>query len=191
MGVAQGGKRRKTDSGYGPWSPDERRSPGLYLALGVELTATLLHTRDRALSSLVILVVQGCGGLAPMLVRGLNDRAASLSGCVLLVAGVAVSVTGFGGGHALVFFAGAAITGAGFGLCFMGSTSTVTAAAKAEGDASVVSGFFAIAYIAVSMPIVVLGVVEPWLGMQAAFSWFGLLVALFALAAGAIAVRTR
>jgi hypothetical protein len=118
---------------------------GLYLAPGVELTATLLHTCDRALSLLVILVVQGCGGLAPMLVRGLNGRAASLSGCVLLVA------------------------------------------ARAEGDASIVSGFFAIAYIAVSMPIVVLGVVELWLGLQAAFSWFGLLVALFALAAGAIA----
>jgi hypothetical protein len=36
-----------------------------------------------------------------------------------------------------------------------------------------------------------MGMVEPWLGLQAAFSWFGLLVALFALAAGAIAVRTR
>ncbi|MEV6781273.1 MFS transporter [Streptomyces sp. NPDC051098] len=45
---------------------------GLYLALGVEMSSTLLHTQDRALSALVILVVQGFGGIAPMLLQRLR-----------------------------------------------------------------------------------------------------------------------
>ncbi|MEV5386255.1 MFS transporter [Streptomyces sp. NPDC052721] len=63
---------------------------GMYLALGVDLVASLLHTSNRALSSLVILVVQGCGGIAPMLLRRLDDRAASVTGCALLTAGLGV-----------------------------------------------------------------------------------------------------
>ncbi|WP_220278131.1 MFS transporter [Streptomyces himalayensis] len=163
---------------------------GLYLALGVDLVAGLLHTTDRALSSLVILVVQGCGGIAPMLLRRLGDRAASVTGCALLVAGVGVSVIGYDTAHATLFFAGAAITGAGFGLCFMGSTSTVTAAAITRDEPQLLSGFFALAYMAVSVPVVVLGAVASRFGVAAAFSWFGLLVALLAMVAGAIAVRS-
>jgi dipeptide/tripeptide permease len=163
---------------------------GLYLALGVDLVAGLLHTRDRALSSLVILVVQGCGGIAPMLLRRLGDRAASVTGCALLVAGVGVSVIGFDTAHALLFFVGAAITGAGFGLCFMGSTSTVTAAVIARGDPQLLPGFFALAYMAVSVPVVALGAASSRFGVAAAFSWFGLPVALLAVVAGVIAVRS-
>jgi MFS family permease len=163
---------------------------GLYLALGVDLVAGLLHTTDRALSSLVILVVQGCGGIAPMLLRRLGDRAASVTGCVLLVAGVGVSVIGYDTAHALLFFSGAAITGAGFGLTFMGSTSTVTAAVIAGDHPQLLPGFFALAYLAVSVPVVVLGAAAPRFGIAAAFSGFGLLVALLAVAAGVIAVRS-
>ncbi|MFE9628757.1 MFS transporter [Streptomyces sp. NPDC006527] len=163
---------------------------GLYLALGVDLVAGLLHTTDRALSSLVILVVQGCGGIAPMLLRRLGDRAASVTGCALLVAGVGVSVIGYDTAHVLLFFFGAAITGAGFGLTFMGSTSTVTAAMIAQGYPQLLPGFFALAYLAVSVPVVVLGAAASRFGVAAAFSGFGLLVALLAVAAGVIAVRS-
>ncbi|MFD4723241.1 MFS transporter [Streptomyces sp. NPDC058423] len=162
---------------------------GLYLALGVDLVAGLLHTTDRALSSLVILVVQGCGGIAPMLLRRLGDQAASVTGCALLVAGVVVSVIGYDTTHALLFFSGAAITGAGFGLSFMGSTSTVTAAVIAGGHPQLLPGFFALAYLAVSVPVVALGAAASRFGVAAAFSGFGLLVALLAMVAGAIAVR--
>ncbi len=101
---------------------------GTYLALGVDLVADLLHTTDRALSSLVILVVQGCGGLPSALPRRLGARAATVTGCASLVAGLGGAVAGYDTGVAAVFFLGAALTGAGFGLCFTGATSTVTAA---------------------------------------------------------------
>ncbi|WP_433446110.1 MFS transporter [Streptomyces sp. CA-142005] len=163
---------------------------GLYLALGVDLVGGLLHTTDRALSSLVILVVQGCGGVAPMVLRRLGDRAASVTGCALLAAGVGVSVIGFDAAHAVLFFIGAAITGAGFGLCFMGSSSTVTAAVLARGHSQLLPGFFALAYVAVSMPVVALGAAVSRFGIAATFSWFALAVALLAAAAGAIAVHS-
>ncbi|OAH13102.1 hypothetical protein STSP_35570 [Streptomyces jeddahensis] len=101
-----------------------------------------------------------------------------------------MSVIGYDTAHALLFFFGAAITGAGFGLSFMGSTSTVTAAMIAKGHPQLLPGFFALAYMAVSVPVVVLGAAASRFGVAAAFSWFGLLVALLAVAAGAIAVRS-
>ncbi|MFF4653745.1 MFS transporter [Streptomyces sp. NPDC001380] len=160
---------------------------GLYLALGVDLVAGLLHTRDRALSALVILVVQGCGGIAPMLLRGLGGRAASVTGCALLVAGVGVSVAGFDMACTLLFFSGAAITGAGFGLSFMGSTSTVAAAVIAGGHSQLLPGFFALAYLAVSVPVVAVGAAASRFGVAPAFTGFGLLVAVLAVVAAAIA----
>ncbi|MFG2925653.1 MFS transporter [Streptomyces sp. NPDC048305] len=161
---------------------------GLYLALGVEMTSTLLHTQDRALSALVILVVQGFGGIAPMLFQRLSDRASSVTGCALLIAGLALSVWGFSNTLAGVFFAGAAITGAGFGMSFMGSMSTVTTAGRAGGDAALLPGFFALAYLAVSLPVVALGVASSWLGAQQAFLYFGLFVGVLALLAGIVAL---
>ncbi|MFF8096915.1 MFS transporter [Streptomyces sp. NPDC016675] len=163
---------------------------GLYLALGVEMTSTLLHTHDRATSALVILVVQGSGGLAPALLRRMSDRSASVTGCILLISGLALSVEGYGSTQAALFFGGAAITGAGFGLCFMGSMSTVTAAARALQDTAVLPGFFVTAYVAVSLPVVALGIVASHLGVEPAFAWFGLLISLIAMAAAVIALRT-
>lgn len=164
---------------------------GLYLALGVEMTSALLHTDDRAVSALVILVVQGSGGLAPVLMRHRSDRSVSVTGCVLLVLGLALSVLGYDHAQVALFFGGAAVTGAGFGLSFMASMSTVTAAARAMNDATVLPGFFVTAYIAVSLPVVALGIASSRLGVQSAFAWFGLLVGLLAAAAAVIAIRWR
>jgi predicted MFS family arabinose efflux permease len=162
---------------------------GLYLALGVEMTSTLLDTQDQARSALVILVVQGSGGIAPVLLRRLSDRSSSVAGCALLVSGLALSVWGYGHALAGVFFVGAAVTGIGFGLTFVGSMSTVTAAGRAAGDTAVLPGFFALAYLAVSLPVVALGVASSWLGgVRQAFSWFGLAVGLLAFAAGLTAL---
>ncbi|WP_409468953.1 hypothetical protein [Streptomyces sp. HC307] len=71
----------------------------------------------------------------------------------------------------------------------MGSTSTVTAAMIAKGYPQLLPGFFALAYLAVSVPVVALGAAASRFGVAAAFSGFGLLVALLAMVAGAIAVR--
>ncbi|MFG2767625.1 MFS transporter [Streptomyces rubiginosohelvolus] len=161
---------------------------GLYLALGVEMTSTLLHTQDRALSALVILVVQGAGGITPMLFQRLSDRVSSVIGCALLIAGLALSVWGYSSTLAGAFFAGAAVTGAGFGLSFVGSMSTVTAAGRTGGDPALLPGFFALAYLAVSLPVVALGIASSWLGVQQAFSYFGFVVGLLALAAGILAL---
>ncbi|MEV6781275.1 hypothetical protein [Streptomyces sp. NPDC051098] len=108
------------------------------------------------------------------------------------MAGLALSVWGYSSMLAGLFFAGAAITGAGFGLSFMGSMSTVTASMRTTGDTTALPAFFALAYLAVSLPVVALGFAASWLGVQQAFSWFGLFVGLLALAAGLIALlQTR
>ncbi|MFF8309083.1 hypothetical protein [Streptomyces lydicus] len=101
-----------------------------------------------------------------------------------------MSLIGFDAAHAVLFFIGAAITGAGFGLCFMGSISTVTAAALARGHSQLLPGLFALAYVAVSMPVVALGAAASRFGIAATPSWFALLVALLAVAARAIAIHS-
>ncbi|MEU4173388.1 MFS transporter [Streptomyces sp. NPDC026665] len=155
---------------------------GLYLALGVELTASVMSTQNRASSSLIILIVQGAGGTAPLIWKKLNATRAALSGCLSIVAGLAISVVGITG-PAAVFFVGAAVTGSGFGLTFMGSLRRVSAAAL---DGDTISAFYAIAYIAVSVPIIAVGVIESLVGLQGAFICFGGIVTF--LAASAVVV---
>ena len=71
----------------------------------------------------------------------------------------------------------------------MGSTSTVTAAVISGGHPQLLPGFFALAYLAVSVPVVAVGAAASRFGVAAVFSGFGLLVALLAVVAGTIAVR--
>jgi hypothetical protein len=101
--------------------------------------------------------------------------------------GTGLSVTGLLGSVPAAFFAGAGLTGAGFGLTFVGSTARVTAASRGSGD--VVSLFFALAYVAVSVPIVAVGAVESWLGLRGAFTAFGVFVALTAVVPVTVTAR--
>ncbi len=74
---------------------------------------------------------------------------------------------------AVLFTVGAIVTGAGFGVAFLGGLRSLSSAIPPEHRAATMSAFYLVAYGSLSIPAVIAGfVVEP-LGVQSTFEIFG------------------
>ncbi|MBV8933023.1 MAG: MFS transporter [Kutzneria sp.] len=151
---------------------------GLYLGLGGSLAKDLLGIHNHLVAGVVILLVQGIGGLSQLGLTKLSWRAASVVGCVALIVGMAVVAVSVASTNAPVFLFGDAVTGVGFGLVFMGGTRLVTQAAPAEARGQVLAAYFVVAYLAISVPVIGAGVVATALGLARTFYVFATLMGL-------------
>ena len=68
------------------------------------------------------------------------------------------------------------MTGAGFGVAFMGAIRSISAAAPDEQRAAVMSAFYVVAYLSLSVPTLIAGLVVPELGLEPTFRIFGSVV---------------
>ncbi|WP_162243391.1 MFS transporter [Williamsia sp. Leaf354] len=149
---------------------------GLYLALGGTLAKELLHVNNHLVAGLVILAVQGVGGLG-QLVWNLSRptasiRSSALVGSAALIVGLVLASIALATSSSAVFFIGAVATGVGFGLAFMSGTRRVTQVAPDAQRGEVLAAYFVIAYIAISVPAIIAGLVSTHLGITETFYWF-------------------
>ena len=82
------------------------------------------------------------------------------------------------------------VTGAGFGVAFLGALRSLTAVLPEQHRAEVMSAFYVVAYLSLSVPTLIAGLVVPELGIEPTFRIFGSLVAALAVAT-AIGSRRR
>lgn len=108
-----------------------------------------------------------------------------------LSAGMVLIVSAASAGSGVLYFAGAAIGGAGFGVAFLGALRALSAVIPAEHRAAVMSAFSIIAYAALSLPAIAAGVLVGSLGVLPTFEVFGSAAAGLALAVAFQAWRTR
>jgi len=154
---------------------------GLYLALGGSLAKELLHIDNHLVAGIVILSVQGVGGLSQLAFTKLSGRDAATVGCVALILGMALVAASVFLTSAVLFLAGDVVTGVGFGLAFMGGTRLVTQAAPADQRGQVLASYFVVAYLAISVPVIGAGVVSTRIGLSATFYVFAAVMAVVAL----------
>ncbi len=162
----------------------------LLLSLGPQLAARLLATTSALPGGWAILAFAGSAGIAQMAFRGLPARAATVGGSLLLASGMGVTVASLQGMPA-AFFAGLVATGAGFGVVFMGGLRALAAAAPTEDRATVMSAFYIVAYLSLSVPAVLAGLIVTPLGLSRTFRLFGLVVIALALSVGLAAGRMQ
>jgi MFS family permease len=163
---------------------------GLYLALAPSLAAHLFDTDSHLAGGAVVLALGGPAGLAQLALHRLSPRAAMGVGSLGLALGMAGTVGSLSSGSALVFLAASMVTGAGFGVAFMGAIRSVSLAAPTEHRAAVMSAFYVVAYLSLSVPTVIAGLVVPSLGLEPTFRIFGSVVAALALVT-ALGTRSR
>ena len=158
---------------------------GLHLSLGPSLAASLLGSSDRLLSALVVTVLTGCGALAAVTARGRPPRAVLLCACVLLLAGMALTLAGIGlgGGSIAAFYAGTAVAGAGFGLGLLGTVSVVMSAAPAADRGRVAATLFVLAYLSFGLPAVAAGAATTAFGLRPVAMVYGVGIGALALLA--------
>ena len=99
--------------------------------------------------------------LAQLLWHRLDRAAPPRSARAVLALGMALTAASLSTGSAVLFFGATAITGAGFGLAFLGALRSLTAVVPQTHRAAVMSAFYVVAYLSISVPAVVAGLVVP------------------------------
>jgi hypothetical protein len=163
---------------------------GLYLALGGSLVRELLPDPVGAhlLAGLVLVSVQGVGGVAQLVCTRLTNTVSGLVGGAALLVGLATVAcalphgAGRGTGSPVLFLVGDAVTGVGFGLTFLSATRRVGALAPPERRGGVLAAFFVVGYLGISVPVVAVGVISGRLGLVPTFRLFALVVAVAVIA---------
>jgi len=166
---------------------------GFYLSLGPSLAVQVLGSPDLVWGGLVIFLVAGSGAAALVALRGVGGAAAMLAGCLVLVAGVVMTLAAIQTASAAAFLAGTAVAGAGFGTAFfLGAYRILTPLAGPGQRAGLIAASFIVYYLAFSVPVLIAGMAVTHFGLhQTAVVYSAALAVLAAAAAGSFLFRRR
>jgi MFS family permease len=163
---------------------------GLYLALSPSLATQLFDTHSHLAGGATVLAMAGTGGLAQLAFRRLPPHTAMWWGSLMLATGMAGTVAALSAESAALFLAASVLTGSGFGVGFMGAIRLISTTAPPEQRAAVMSAFYVVCYLSLSVPTLIAGLAVPELGLEKTFRIFGSIVVLLGLAT-AVGARLR
>lgn len=153
---------------------------GLFTSLAPGVLTTLFDTDSRLVAGLAALLVFGCAAVAQIPLHRLGGRRQQTTGLAVMAAGILALVLGVHLQLLAVFLAGGAVAGAGAGIAFKGSMSTVLATAAAHRRGETATALFLAAYVGLTVPVLGLGLAAQRLPVTVALYAFGsaLLIAL-------------
>lgn len=156
---------------------------GFFSSMAPAFMQTVLGEQNLAIIGLVVCLVF-FASTAGQSLQGRVPPAWRLPlGCLTLLAGVALIGTGIFTHLMAVFGCGALLAGTGQGLGFRAGMGAIAAASPADQRGSVTSAFFVVAYVALSIPVVGIGLATHWLGLEATGTGFAGLAALLCVVA--------
>lgn len=164
---------------------------GLLLSLGPQLSALVYHSDSHLVGGIAVFMLAASGAVSQLLFGRSAPWAAAVYGSLTMALGMGLVVAASASESALLFTLGAIVTGAGFGVAFLGALRTLSAAIPAEHRAATMSAFYVVAYGSISVPAVLAGVLVEPLGLQQTFEIFGSAIIGVALLVAAEAWRTR
>ena len=164
---------------------------GLFISLGPALAAQLLHTDNHIVTGLAVFSLAASGAAAQLAFGRSAPWAGTSGGSLALATGMVAIVIAASTETPALFWLGTLIGGAGFGVAFLGGLRALSVAIPPQHRAEVMSAFYVVAYLAISVPAVIAGVLVTPLGLIPTFEIFGSVVAALALAVALEAYRTR
>jgi MFS family permease len=164
---------------------------GLFLSLGPQLAATLFHTSNHLVAGVSVFALAGTAAVAQLAFGRSAPWASAAGGSVALALGLLVIVAAASAESSALLLIGSVIGGAGFGVAFLGALRALSAVIPDEHRASVMSAFYVVAYLSLSLPAVLAGILVTSLGVESTFEIFGSVVAGVALLVAEEAWRTR
>jgi predicted MFS family arabinose efflux permease len=164
---------------------------GLFTAIAPAFMGDVLHYNNHALTGAVVFLVF-VASTAGQLGQGRLPRASRLPvGCGLLIIGMVLVGAAVILSSLLFLVSGGIVAGIGQGVAFRAGMGEVTAASPESRRAEVASTFFVIVYIALSIPVVGLGVTAQLTSLPVAGVSFAAGVALLALTSMLILLLRR
>jgi len=165
---------------------------GFYASLGPSLAALVDGTHSTILGGVGLFVLAGTGALTVLLFHRTDPRTFSLAGTALIMVGVVLVLAAVPAHSPVLFFAGTAIAGAGFGAGFHGGLRTIVSLAAATERAGVIAVVYVISYLALGLPAIGAGVLVVHTSVTRTATVFGLgVIALAATTAVAIVMQGR
>src|ERR1700722_534943 len=139
----------------------------------------------------MVFLLTGVAAGATIAFRGLTPRTAMLVGCLVLLAGLAVTFAAIATTTTAAFLAGAAVAGVGFGLALLGANRSLIALAAPGQRAGLIAAIFIVNFLGLSVPALIAGVATTHFGLhRTALAYCAAIVVLVAAAAGDL-VRVR
>jgi MFS family permease len=130
---------------------------GFYGSLGPALLGRLFGGGSVLLGGLSLFVIATSGASAVLALREKSGRTLMLFGAASLLAGVSLTLLAIDQGSRAGFFAGAALSGAGFGAGFQGAIRDLLAQAPPHARAGVLSVLLIVSYLAMGLPAIAAG----------------------------------
>lgn len=164
---------------------------GLLTAIEPGFLATLMHQSNRALAGAVVFSMFTGSVIGQTALARLPERIALPTGCLILVAGLAAIAVALATEALLPLVLGTVVVGIGQGVSFRSGMAAITASCPPERRAETVSSFFVVAYVGISIPVIMVGIAAELWGLRTAGIAFTIAAALLALTAAAILQRRR
>jgi MFS family permease len=156
---------------------------GFYLSLGPTLAKIVTGNDAPMVGGLLITAMVLSSAVAILAVRKWPPRRALAIGAAALSAGLALSLAGMLLHSTAAFFLGTAIAGLGFGSAFSGSLRSLASLAEPQERAALMAGFYALSYLAFSVPAIAAGLSTGLIGLPATALGLGAVLTLMASAA--------
>ncbi|MEA2171666.1 MAG: hypothetical protein QOF76_4966 [Solirubrobacteraceae bacterium] len=158
---------------------------GFYGSLGPALAHLVAGSDSTILGGGSLFVLAAAGALSTLLLRDVSAHRLALAGNLMLATGVATTLAAVSAHSIVLFFAGTAISGVGFGGGFQGALRTVVPLAGPTGRAGLISVVYTISYLAMGLPAIIAGALVVNSNVPQTAREFGAVV--IALAAAAFA----
>jgi predicted MFS family arabinose efflux permease len=164
---------------------------GLFTAVAPAFLGQVLGVTNHAAVGVVVFVIFLASVAGQLGRRAVSDRAALAGGCFGLIAGMALLVAGLRSETLSLVIAAAIVAGAGQGLSFAAGLAMVAGGAPADRRAATTSSLFVVTYVAISLPVIGVGLLAQATDLKVAGTVFGAAVAVLAATAAATLVRDR
>lgn len=163
----------------------------VFLSLGPRLTTIELDTSDRVVASLGVVAVCTAGTVAQALAGRIDPWRLTSGGAAVLVSGMVLSLVSLSLASGPLFVLGAVVIGVGWGTTYLGALGSLTTVIPTAHRAAVMSALFVVAYLSMSLPSLVAGVIATVWDVLPAFRVVGAVVIVVATAVAFFAPRMR
>lgn len=156
---------------------------GSYSAVAPSFLSTILEIHNHAVAGGLVATLFFFSAVSQLASRRLRTARALAAGCALLALGMVVLVVSLMLQSLGVLVAATVVIGVGQGLSFSKGLESIVEASPAGRASEAVSAYFAVAYLAISFPVVAQGVAAAAWGVYPAALVLNVTVAVLALAA--------
>ncbi|GGJ88441.1 MFS transporter [Lentibacillus kapialis] len=156
---------------------------GLFTAVSPTFLQKVLHFDNKAILGVIVFLAFCASAVGQLLLINTSDHIVLKAGSAVLIIGAMFVGIALQSRSLMILLVGAIVSGVGQAFSFRAGLASVNAKTSSRERGEVTSSFFTIAYIALSIPVVGVGLLAKWTGIQVAGIVFSIVIALLALTA--------